>query len=266
MLPTDELRIDTPEQIALEIPIAGIGSRFLAMAVDTLLQFLIYLVVILLLVFGAPALGGRLVHLPSAILAFLPAVAILASFCIYWGYFALFEIAWKGQTPGKRAAGIRVIREDGRPIDATAAILRNLVRAIDFLPGLYAAGITCMILNRHSRRLGDLVAGTVVVHDRPPARIDAEWTATPAAAGVAAGASGTSSRPELARVTDAELVLIETYLQRRLEVEWEARDRTRRQIVERITASTGLAPDPGQPEDDFLESVARQARDTARYR
>ena len=261
MLPTDELRIDTPEQIALEIPIAGIGSRFLAIAVDTLLQFVAYILAVLVLFFAGPRLTARLFHLPPAIIQFLPAIGIFLTFCIYWGYFALFEIAWKGQTPGKRAAGIRVIKEDGRPIDATSAILRNLLRAIDFLPALYAAGILCMILNRHSRRLGDLVAGTVVVHDRPPARIDAEWTAPAGPAAATAAAA-----PQIARITDEELVLIETYLQRRLEVDWDARERTRGQIAQRITERTGLQPEPGQTPDDFLEAVARQARDTARLR
>ena len=84
---------------------------------------------------------------------------------MYWGYFAFFEAVWRGQTPGKRYVGIRVIKESGRPIDAFEAIGRNLMRGIDGLPGFYGVGLVCMMLNQQHRRLGDFVAGTVVVHE-----------------------------------------------------------------------------------------------------
>ena len=89
----------------------------------------------------------------------MPAVVLIFLFCVYWGYFAFFEIIWKGQTPGKRYAGIRVIKETGRPIDSFEAIGRNLMRAVDGLPGIYGVGLLCMMLNKQNRRLGDFVAG-----------------------------------------------------------------------------------------------------------
>jgi len=82
------------------------------------------------------------------------------------GYFAIFEIFWKGQTPGKRLAKIRVIKESGRPINAYEAIARNSCVRSDVLPTMYGAGIVCMMLNSQNRRIGDFVAGTVVVHDQ----------------------------------------------------------------------------------------------------
>lgn len=258
---TDELRIDTPEQIALELPIAGIGSRFLAIFLDTVLQVITYGFGLGVLAYVGTVAPGAF-SVPPAVTAFLPAIFLFFGFCIYWGYFAFFEIIWKGQTPGKRIAGIRVIKDSGRPVDALSAILRNLLRGIDLLPLMYATGITCMILNRHSRRLGDLVAGTVVVHDKPPARIDTQWTIATEPGGPAVVAAG----PQIARLTDAELVLIETYLARRLDLDWDARERARTQIAERIAARTTLTPEPGQSLDDFLEAVARQARDSARLR
>src|SRR5689334_7298420 len=104
---SDELRIDTPEQVALELPIAGVGSRFLAIVVDTLLQGVLYLLVILLFgAFGPALIGGASPFVGNVLFA----LALLGLFCIYWGYFAIFEIAWRGQTPGKRVARIRVIR------------------------------------------------------------------------------------------------------------------------------------------------------------
>jgi uncharacterized RDD family membrane protein YckC len=248
---SDQLRIDTPEQIALELPIAGVGSRFLALAVDTLLQALLYILVLSLLALAA------LVPSVRDLSSFGPAFVILLTFCVYWGYFAIFEIVWRGQTPGKRLARIRVIRDSGRPIDATAAILRNLLRVVDFLPAMYGAGVCVMLLNRNSRRLGDFVAGTVVVHEREATSIEPTWSATAPAVHVS---------PQSAQITDTELVLLETYLDRRWEYTEAVRHRAAVEIATRLAERTGLRPERGQSLDDFLESLARQARDAGRLR
>ncbi len=250
----DELRIETPEQVALALPIAGVGSRFLAIVVDTVLQAVLYLLIL-------TVVGTALAFMPGRVGggwgAVLPAIAVLGLFCIYWGYFAIFETTWRGQTPGKRIAKIRVIRESGRPIDATAAILRNLVRVVDFLPGMYGVGVVTMLLNRSSRRLGDFVAGTVVVHEQEAESIAPGWTASPRSKGLTS---------QSVHITDAELVLIETYLERRWNFSDSVRDRTARQIADRIKGRASLSPEPGQSIDDFLESVAGQARDVGRLR
>jgi uncharacterized RDD family membrane protein YckC len=250
--PTERLTIETPEQIALEFPIAGIGSRFLALAIDTLLQVALFVAGFVLFVLAGP----RLLPVWSLVGPYALALFILFLFCVYWGYFAFFEIIWKGQTPGKRVARIRVINESGRPINVYQAIARNLVRAIDLLPGMYAVGVVCMMVNRYSRRLGDFVAGTVVVHDRQTVRVRADWR-TAGGGGAVAG--------DAARLATEELVLIETYLQRRTDLDADVRDRSAQQIADRVTAKTGLQRGPGQQVDDFLEAVARQIRDTARY-
>jgi uncharacterized RDD family membrane protein YckC len=237
----DELRIDTPEQVALELPIAGVGSRFLAIVVDTLLQGVLYLLVILLFAAFGPAMIAGASRFWANVLF---AIAVLGLFCIYWGYFALFEIVWSGQTPGK--------------LDATAAILRNLLRAVDFLPALYGVGVATMVLNRHSRRLGDLLAGTVVVHEREVESLEPSWTSSPRARSAAP--------PAATMITDHELVLIETYLERRWNFSNSVRQRAALQIADRITERTGLRAQPGHTVDDFLEAVARQARDAGRLR
>jgi len=247
------LKIDTPEQIALELPLAGIGSRFLAMAIDTLIQFALYLVagILFFLILGLGA--SVLWYVPRTIG---PALGIFLLFAIYWGYFAIFEIVWKGQTPGKRFAGIRVIKESGRPINAFEAIGRNLMRAVDGLPGIYGVGLVCMMLNKQSRRLGDFVAGTVVVHEKPTEEIRPTWnTATDTA----------SATGGLGRVTADELVLVESYLSRRFELDPEVRLRTAIQIADRIKTKTGLEPQPHQHVDDFLEEAARKIRDSGRF-
>lgn len=250
----DQLKIDTPEQIALELPLAGIGSRFLAIAFDTVIQFALYFIVGLTLFLLIPA--GTMA-LNSWSLG--PAIGIFLIFCIYWGYFAVFEVLWKGQTPGKRMAGIRVIKESGSPINAYEAIGRNLMRAIDILPSFYGVGVVCMILNKQNRRLGDFVAGTVVVHDKQTDQVRPEWnTATPT--------SRVTVTPQMAEVTTEELVLIETYLHRRYELDPTVRYATAMRIAERVRAKTGLVEQPGQSLDEYLESAARHIRDSARFR
>ena len=249
----EQLKIDTPEQIALELPLAGIGSRFLAMAIDTLIQFGLYLVagIVFFLILGLGA--SVLWYVPSTIG---PALGIFVLFGIYWGYFAIFEIVWKGQTPGKRFAGIRVIKDSGRPINGFEAIGRNLMRAVDGLPGIYGVGIVCMMLNKQSRRLGDFVAGTVVVHEKPTEEVRPTWN-TATEDGTASGGIG--------QVTAEELVLVETYLSRRFELDPDVRLRTAIQIADRIKAKTGLQPQAHQHVDDFLEEAARKVRDRGRF-
>jgi uncharacterized RDD family membrane protein YckC len=255
--PAEQLRIDTPEQIALELQVAGIGSRFLALSVDTVLQVALYGL-------GALAIGFLQVP-PYFRQSFLgtagPALAVLFFFSVYWGYFALFEIIWSGRTPGKRAAGIRVIKDSGRPINAFEAIARNVLRAVDFLPAMYAVGIATMMLNRNSRRLGDFVAGTIVVHDRQTEDVRPPWGA-PGAATV----SSPELTSQLVRMPAEELQLIETYLHRRLDLDDTVRHEMARRIVTRIANKTGLRPESDQDVDGFLEAVARRIRDTARLR
>jgi uncharacterized RDD family membrane protein YckC len=251
----DQLQIDTPEQIALELPLAGIGSRFLGLTIDTLLQFVLYVTGAFAFAFaGFVGIGRYLRWIPAN---WVPAVAILFVFCVYWGYFAFFEIIWKGQTPGKRVAKIRVIKESGRPINAYEAIARNLLRAIDGLPGMYGVGIVCMMFNSQNRRLGDYVAGTVVVHDKRTEEVKPEWNTV---------AEPAATNPQLSVVASEELVLIETYLHRRVGMDLTLRDQVAYKIASRITAKTGLQRDPNQSLDDFLEATARQIRDTARFR
>ena len=250
----DQLRIDTPEQIALELPLAGIGSRFLALAIDTLIQSVFYLITALIFIFTLPLGSSVFMFLPNLVG---PALAIFILFAIYWGYFAFFESIWSGQTPGKRYAGIRVIKESGRPINTFDAIGRNLMRAVDGLPGIYGVGLVCMMCNQQSRRLGDFVAGTVVVHEKPTEDVRPSWNTSD---------QGTSAAPGLTQVSPEELVLIETYLHRRWELDKYVRVNTAVQIADRIKAKTGLQAQPHQHVDDFLEEAAKKIRDSGQFR
>ncbi len=252
MYSTDKITIDTPEQITLEFALAGIGSRALALTLDTLLQGVLYLIVILIAVFLVPstALGW----IPGA---WAPAIAIFLAFCIYWGYFAAFEALWRGQTPGKRVVGIRVVKDSGRPINAIEGIGRNLMRAVDgFL--FYAVGLVCMMISRENRRLGDYVAGTLVVHDKKTAEVKPDWD-------LASTAISTPS-PELGQLSEEDLIVIETYLHRRVDLDPMVRVNTAIRVSELVLRKTGLRRRPDQSDDDFLETIARETRDQARYR
>lgn len=158
--------IDTPENVVFGYEVAGIGSRFLAALLDSVLiaflLFVSYLTAALLL----GAMG------PDAIESAALAVFGLIGFAILWGYYILFEILWNGQSPGKRWQGLRVLRMDGTPVTATDAAIRNLIRFIDFLPFAYGVGVISMFINDQSRRLGDLAAGTLVVREKSTVTLD----------------------------------------------------------------------------------------------
>jgi uncharacterized RDD family membrane protein YckC len=157
----DKLTIETPEQTVLEFEVAGVGSRFLALAYDTLLQILVGIGLLIIFLIAGVALPGAT---QSGI--WFAAVIILAYFVLYFGYFAIFEVLWNGQTPGKKKEGLRVIKDSGRPITPAEAVGRNLMRIVDQLPAFYAVGICSVLLSRQNKRLGDFVTGTIVVHEK----------------------------------------------------------------------------------------------------
>jgi len=250
----DKLTIDTPEQIAIEFPLAGIGSRFLAIMFDILVQFLGYVVLALI---AALAFGGELKRVWPSAWNWSSAIFILVVFCLYWGYYAFFETIWQGQTPGKRHAGIRVIKDTGRSITAFEAIARNLVRVVDLIPGFYAVGCVTMFLNKKSKRLGDFVAGTVVVHEKKAEAAEPLFNLQPVA-----------QLPvyPVSKLSNDDLVLIETFLGRRLDLAPEARSSTAKRIAERIAQKLELQAQPQSDNEDFLETVAKEYRDSIRYR
>jgi len=143
----------TTEKVTISFRVAGLGSRFLAWLVDACV-ILLFLVA---LAWPASVLEKGWEGLGSA-------VFLLGLFVLLWGYFLFFEWLWFGQTPGKRLVGIRVIQKDGTGLKFFEAALRNLLRFVDGLPFFYAVGFVVAACNPRFRRLGDLVAGTMVVH------------------------------------------------------------------------------------------------------
>jgi uncharacterized RDD family membrane protein YckC len=240
----EKLIIDTPEQIALEYPLASAGSRFLALGLDTLLQLGGFAVLGLLAVAGLYFGGALSGQLATWVLALI----VVAAFILYYGYFAIFETLWSGQTPGKRAIGIRVVVTSGRPLEAIDAILRNLLRIVDQMPGMYAVGLLSIFLTSRNQRLGDLAAGTVVVHDRP---VDRPGMPEAARGSVRYGAD---------RLTAEEVALVETFLQRRHALEPEVRLTTARRVFERVSRRLTLTIGPSDDEERLLEEIVREYR------
>src|SRR4051794_4169259 len=159
-----DYRVLTPERVSLQYDIAGLGLRGAAVAIDSLIQAVL-LTVLIIGVVGSSAVVHLFTDQTDLLDAIVLAVLLLLFFAITSGYFILFEIIWSGQTPGKRIVGVRVLRENGYPIRPVDSTVRNLVRIVDYLPFFYAIGVTAMLFNARSRRLGDFAAGTIVVRE-----------------------------------------------------------------------------------------------------
>ncbi|WGZ92456.1 MAG: RDD family protein [Candidatus Thiothrix putei] len=141
--------VNTPEGIALQLSPAGPAPRLLAWALDLLLRILISA-----LLFAALAIFGRMGM----------GIALILTFLLEWFYPVYFELRHQGQTPGKKMFDLYVAQADASPVTATASLVRNLLRVVDFLPLLYGFGFASMMLNQRFQRLGDLAANTVVLH------------------------------------------------------------------------------------------------------
>lgn len=226
--PAPHVDVATPERVALSLPVAGIGYRCLAWLVDASLLFFfwvaLYFVITLLVsdVLGAfQALSG----LTQTLLA-------VGLFATQWLYWTLAEVFFHGQTPGKRALRIRVVREDGSPVGFFESAVRNLCRAVDFLPVLYATGCITMLLDSRHRRLGDMLAGTVLVREEA-IDLDKYTQGAPADAAPAVTSAPGVQRPLTAE--DVELVL--AFLARAPGLEPEVRRRLGSRLVDRVGAA-----------------------------
>ena len=210
-LPEETLDIQTPENVAFGYQIAGIGSRFLASLLDTLIVGLLQIVILIVLtlvirMFDGSAFSGQ-------ISAWVYAIFGLVAAIFYWGYYVFFEMLWNGQSPGKRWVGLRVIRSDGTPITLSEALIRNLARLVDFLPAAYGIGVVTMFIDKQSRRLGDLAAGTLVVQDRAP--ITMQDLAVKRTVHLRPWANVSLDGFPVERLTNNDLSLIEDFLLRR---------------------------------------------------
>jgi uncharacterized RDD family membrane protein YckC len=270
---SDQLNIETPEQVELEFSIAGLGSRFVAILIDSVLIAGFYLAVflVLALVFSsAMAAGGKAGDELDTAGKWVLAAFIFLNFLLVWGYFALFEGLWRGQTPGKRVMKLRVIKDSGRQITFFEALARNLLRFVDYLPGMYLVGVITMLCNKRNKRLGDLAAGTVVVHERLDEQPLLFQTSTTIVAPVSFGpqpfqqeqlAPWAKPAPvffpadAVAKLGVQDLLVIETFFARMLDLPLETRAAMAYRIAGQLAAKLGQPLPEGNPER-IMESSA----------
>lgn len=254
------LKIDTPENVAFRYKVAGIGSRFLAAIIDSILILLIEIFIIgVILLFWStqtsPNLGTPTSAWLYAILAFIAST-------ILWSYYIFFEMQWNGKSPGKRIVGLQVIRNDGTSITLTESLIRNLIRLVDFLPANYAFGVLTMFIDNQSRRLGDLAAGTLVVLEQSTVTLESLEGATRNEP-TQVTQNLTATWP-IERLDSEELELIDRFLQRRTQLS--NRSALAKQILLSILRKMDLPLDQApetQSEAALLEiaSVLREMED-----
>jgi uncharacterized membrane protein SpoIIM required for sporulation/uncharacterized RDD family membrane protein YckC len=242
-VPTDyrqHLEIETPEHVVLDLEIAGIGSRALAAVLDMLILLAGALAVVTCLGILA-SYGITIGRLGSVVLA-------LGGFLAWNGYFILFEGMRRGQTPGKRIAGIRVVMDTGHAVTFGAAAARNLLRVADFLPPPYLIGVVLVAFHPRAKRLGDMVAGTVVSRDRPHE------------SGSAPGAAGSEEPPpSIPELDDQEFRLLAQFAARQSELAPATRARLAAGLTTRLSAHPAAA---GQ--SDLAHLLALHAAELAR--
>jgi uncharacterized RDD family membrane protein YckC len=265
---SNQLSIETPELVDLEMPLAGIGSRFIALLID----YLVWLALLVLGIVGISLLGPSMREAPGPTSKWAIAVVILIPFLIFWGYFTLFEAFWGGRTPGKRVARIRVIQRSGRGISLFEAMTRNLLRIVDQFPLIYGVGIASMFLTRQHQRLGDLAAGTLVVHDREQltassfeshGRIITPMPTPPSAVKeIQVALPGGGYPVERLRVVDLEV--LENFFARRLDLPESVRTHMAERIAAGLRERMGLPTRPEGSTERFLEHAAKQLREVAR--
>lgn len=244
----DRITIPTPEGVSLELTLAGFGSRAVARAIDLAIKG-VFLLVLLIVASAGLGQAASIVTVSSAGLALLI-------------YDIAFETFGGGRTPGKRASGLRVVRCSGRPIDATASAIRNLLRLVDGITLSYVPTIVSILATRRNQRLGDLAADTVVIRDRreidraPPAGAFATMPASPPDGARAAAAGSTW---DVSAIPAEEIATVRAFLERRDGLAGDARARLATQLDGALRPRVGGAEER-EPER-FLEILYAAKRE-----
>jgi uncharacterized RDD family membrane protein YckC len=243
----DRLTIATPEGVEMSLLLAGAASRFVSAIVDILIQGGILLAVALILgVMGSAGLGGG--GLAVALWA-------IISFLVVTTYDIFFEVLNSGRTPGKRLNGLRVVRVEGHPVGFLTSAARNTMRVIDFLPSAYLLGAVVILATRKNQRIGDVVAGTIVVRERPGSVRDLPRQPPPQPDYQPYASWDTS------QITAEELATVRQFLERRDSIESAARTELAHTLAERLRPKVTGAP-ANLSRERFLEAlvVAKRTR------
>jgi uncharacterized RDD family membrane protein YckC len=253
----EPFELPTAEGVPVRLQPAGLGSRLAAAAVDALVQ--------LLLIGGLFLVGGtvaqRLGAAPESLYQLLAsslaaAGAASAVLVVIWTYPTVFELIWRGQTPGKRALGLQVVADDGGAVGLRASLTRNLLRPADLLPGVGGLGILVCWVDPMGRRIGDLVAGTLVVYRPPP-------SPRPALSGAALELLPPRLTPRRVRVALGPelLTLAAETLERRHTLDPEESPRVLSQVADSVRQRLGWEDAPLSDPTLLATVLAQAARD-----
>lgn len=244
------VKFSTPESIELEFTLAGIGNRALALLIDYQVLGLTIAAFILIWTTIGNLLSDFLISIfREQTTLWLLAIAFGGLFVIYTGYFVFFEALWQGQTPGKRFAKIRVIQDDGKPVGLPQAALRALLRPVD---EIFFIGVFLIMLNGKEKRLGDLVAGTIVIQNQLPI---ATKTIT-----ISEQAKSLSSElmeiVDLSKMLPDDFAVISEYLRRRVAMSTKAKSSVSLKLAEQLKEIIDLENIPPNISSDvFLEAI-----------
>jgi uncharacterized RDD family membrane protein YckC len=240
--------ISTPENVDLHLELAGLGNRILAAFVDHLIIALLLLITVAACVGIAVSIDNS--HLPTdtktILYYYLIGICLLVLFVINFGYFIFFEGTWHGQTPGKRICGIRVIEQNGQPAGWSAILIRNLVRIVDELPGVYI-GLLPMMFDKNERRLGDFAAGTLVIRERMQQLSSSDLTFN-------VPADSDDLHFDTGQITPQEYAMLVTFFQRRKILSASERQRLAADMAQHFRIKLGVPEDTSAPEL-FLEKL-----------
>jgi len=259
-----EFVLQSPEKVEIRYEIAGLGSRALAAVLDDLLVLTIVGVVgalLALLEETTQAISNLLTVIGEG---WLIAGLIFFAYLLWFAYYMVFEIFWNGQTPAKRAFGLRVMMLTGAPVTPTAVLIRELVRLVDAFPlclfGYNVAGLVAFF-NPYGQRLGDMLAGTFVIKERR--------VALPALASLSA--VGVSEHPleiyvpTVLALSANEYRALRAFLERREQFPAEVRERLANELYQHLIGKLGLYVPPDVPREGILEAIAtRYARERGR--
>jgi uncharacterized RDD family membrane protein YckC len=239
------LEMETPERVAVSLDLAGLGARAFAWLADALCIFLVWMTGLLVY-----TISGDLVRDVQSLSFAGQILATLSVFMAGWGWDVAWELLGGGRTPGKRLAGIRVVRDDGGPPGFAESLVRNVLRAVE-LPLLYAPAILAVALGPRRQRLGDLVAGTLVVRqgrfDLSRYDLPADGAARHRFPQLRGRASAALTADGFERVTD--------FLRRRPELDRGARARVASRLAGALAARAGVQAPAAEDAEAFLEAL-----------
>jgi len=255
------VEIETPEQVIVSYEIAGVGSRAAAALIDYAICAASLLALFVLGSLATRPFRGAVARDLTA--PWIIALLIAAQFALVWGYYVLFEGLRDGQTPGKRRMGLRVVQDGGYSVTFGVSAVRNIVRALDMQPAVfYVVGMVSAALSSKGRRLGDIVAGTIVVRERVAQRP----RGAPAGPGSSGPSAGGGASPPPARailLTEEEFALLDRYVARQSTLDADRRSRLTAQLAARFRARATDVADVARADGAFLLELferERQAR------